>query len=529
MPVEQDRAAGGHTGRAIVALGCQADVFAVRQPARGDGVVGVDVAQSACAPMGERTGDITDERQASERREGVAMHHRAKHPCPGELLGVGLLPLARGDTGTAVQGVPIPPDEKWHVRGEAVGVGRERRHLYRGGPDLSVGMLASSQKQRAGPRDGPSVLHQRTVDEFDAPAFPLHRGLNLYRLEQHRTQQVDREAGGLKLGIDTGPRIYRAVIAQQAKARGLKPLLAGATATALAAMSRELDMPFRRVSARRYVRRFRDAVSSVSVVLRYPAGPYSQTARPMLERVSPQASTIWTLTGICRSIRWSPRDEQAKQAGVMLLPAVGFDVVPTDCLAAHLKRRLPTATHLARSRLGAAASNAARCARRWKGWRRHLDSSRWQVDAHARHVDQTREIISGVEKFGRTTAMSWGDAVTGVLHDGDSKHSRVFAAPPWLPAACIKPRATRDGCSSLHRSGADAPFGGIDAGRTCKEGVCHIRYVTCWGEGPNDGEGLSSRLVTPEAYDLTALTAVEAVVRVLGSPARPGCASYGYP
>jgi short subunit dehydrogenase-like uncharacterized protein len=30
----------------------------------------------------------------------------------------------------------------------------------------------------------------------------------------------------------------------------------------------------------------------------------------------------------------------------MLLPGVGFDVVPTDCLALHLKQRLPSATRL---------------------------------------------------------------------------------------------------------------------------------------------------------------------------------------
>src|SRR2546423_13007393 len=41
------------------------------------------------------------------------------------------------------------------------------------------------------------------------------------------------------------------------------------------------------------------------------------------------------------------RDEEAKRSGVMLMPCVGFDVVPTDCLASHLKRRLPSATHLA--------------------------------------------------------------------------------------------------------------------------------------------------------------------------------------
>jgi hypothetical protein len=65
-------------------------------------------------------------------------------------------------------------------------------------------MIASSQKHCPGPRDGRSVLHQRAVHQLDAPTFPLDRGLNLHRLEQHRAQQVDREPGGLKLGIDTG-------------------------------------------------------------------------------------------------------------------------------------------------------------------------------------------------------------------------------------------------------------------------------------------------------------------------------------
>ncbi len=37
------------------------------------------------------------------------------------------------------------------------------------------------------------------------------------------------------------------------------------------------------------------------------------------------------------------RGADAKARRVMLLPGVGFDVVPSDCLAAHLKRRLPGA------------------------------------------------------------------------------------------------------------------------------------------------------------------------------------------
>jgi len=42
----------------------------------------------------------------------------------------------------------------------------------------------------------------------------------------------------------------------------------------------------------------------------------------------------------------SKKDAEAKSAGVMLMPGVGFDVVPSDCLALHLKNRLPSADTL---------------------------------------------------------------------------------------------------------------------------------------------------------------------------------------
>jgi short subunit dehydrogenase-like uncharacterized protein len=40
------------------------------------------------------------------------------------------------------------------------------------------------------------------------------------------------------------------------------------------------------------------------------------------------------------------RDAEARAAGAMLMPGVGFGIVPTDCLAVHLKRRMPDAVHL---------------------------------------------------------------------------------------------------------------------------------------------------------------------------------------
>jgi len=46
------------------------------------------------------------------------------------------------------------------------------------------------------------------------------------------------------------------------------------------------------------------------------------------------------------------RSAAARRRGIMIMPAVGFDVVPSDCLAAHVAQRLPGATHLM---LGSAA------------------------------------------------------------------------------------------------------------------------------------------------------------------------------
>ena len=40
-------------------------------------------------------------------------------------------------------------------------------------------------------------------------------------------------------------------------------------------------------------------------------------------------------------------NDRARAAGVVICPGVGFDVVPTDCVAAALKNAMPDATHLA--------------------------------------------------------------------------------------------------------------------------------------------------------------------------------------
>src|SRR5271165_739138 len=88
------------------------------------------------------------------------------------------------------------------------------------------------------------------------------------------------------------------------------------------------------------------ALKDVAVVLNC-AGPFKYTAGPLVDGCLRCRAHYLDITGeipVFEALQ--ARDAQARARGVMLLPGVGFDVVPTDCLALHLKQRLPTATRL---------------------------------------------------------------------------------------------------------------------------------------------------------------------------------------
>src|SRR6202171_2994059 len=88
------------------------------------------------------------------------------------------------------------------------------------------------------------------------------------------------------------------------------------------------------------------ALGEVDAVL-HIAGPFSATSKPMADACLRTGTHYLDITGEIDVFEaLAARDAEAKRAGVMLLPGVGFDVVPSDCLAAHLKRRLPDASDL---------------------------------------------------------------------------------------------------------------------------------------------------------------------------------------
>lgn len=127
--------------------------------------------------------------------------------------------------------------------------------------------------------------------------------------------------------------------------QGLRPLLVGRNSDSVSQQAIELGLEHRIVALDQS--EALDATLDDAPVVLNLAGPYMYTHRPVVESCLRTGTHYLDITGeppVFDSI--SSHDAEAIQTEVMLLPAVGFDVVPTDCLAAHLKQRLPSATKL---------------------------------------------------------------------------------------------------------------------------------------------------------------------------------------
>jgi short subunit dehydrogenase-like uncharacterized protein len=135
------------------------------------------------------------------------------------------------------------------------------------------------------------------------------------------------------------------MIAREAKRRGLAPILAGRSAGKVESLSRELGLAHRTFGL--------DSPAAVDAGLEgmglvlHCAGPFSQTAEPMLEGCLRNKSHYLDITGEIPVFEYAhAQQERARLAHVVLCPGVGFDVIPTDCVARALKDALPDATHL---------------------------------------------------------------------------------------------------------------------------------------------------------------------------------------
>lgn len=136
------------------------------------------------------------------------------------------------------------------------------------------------------------------------------------------------------------------LIARAAVSRGLKPVLAGRSRDKVEALARELGLEARVFGLEDEVRLLAQ-IKGHDLIL-HCAGPFSATAAPMMEACLRANAHYLDITGEIAVFEHAQSlNDRARAAGVVICPGVGFDVVPTDCVAAALKNAMPDATHLA--------------------------------------------------------------------------------------------------------------------------------------------------------------------------------------
>ena len=309
------------------------------------------------------------------------------------------------------------------------------------------------------------------------------------------------------------------LIGREAARRGMRPILAGRSAAAIAPLAADLGLDHRVVGLEDATA-LDDALGAMTVVL-HCAGPFSRTSRPMVEACLRKRVHYLDITGEVEVFEsCAARTAAARAAGVMLLPGTGFDVAPSDCLAAHLKTRLPTATHLALGFQVAASVSRGTATTAVENIHRGGLVRRDGMLTRVPPAYKTRVI-----DFGRGPAMAvtipWGDVSTAFHSTGIPNVEVYMAAPAETRALLLFARVagpllgTRPVQRLLKAAIRRAPRGPSSDQRAAARS--HL-----WGEARDAGRTVVSRLKAPESYALTVQTALAAVGKVRSGAARPG-------
>jgi short subunit dehydrogenase-like uncharacterized protein len=310
--------------------------------------------------------------------------------------------------------------------------------------------------------------------------------------------------------------------ARFARSRHLDPVLAGRHAEPIRELAGELGCETRvfdladpaKVAAN---------LEGIAAVL-HCAGPFSATSAPMLAGCLRAGTHYLDITGeiaVFESIH--SRDREIRSAGIVAIPGVGFDVVPTDCLAAMLKRELPSATHLKlafMSRHGKLSPGTAKTVAEGlpDGGRIRRDGKIVKVPA-AYKID----VIAFTEDLAVTAVtIPWGDVATAYYSTG-IPNIEVFAGIPEKQIAKMKIPGFMRWLLGLAPVQAfiKAQIDRRVKGPTDEQRASDQMYV--YGEA-RDGSGrkVAMRLRTREGYTLTAESGVKATEKVVEGGLAPG-------
>jgi len=296
------------------------------------------------------------------------------------------------------------------------------------------------------------------------------------------------------------------LIVKEAKSRGMNPILAGRNKSALEKICDETGFECR-VFDLEDKKAVQTALDGIKIVL-HCAGPFSATSQPMIDACLANGCHYLDITGEISVFANAHRQsDEARHADIVLMPGVGFDVVPTDCLAARLVEKLPAATELllafesgGRMSPGTAKTSVEGLA--GGGCVRQDGKLKWVPLAW-----KTREIPF---EHGNRLAMTipWGDVFTAFISTGIPDIEVYMSAPPSTimrlkRIRMLRPLLSMQWVQNAMKRRIEKSVKG--PGEEARQGSS----MQLWGEASSaDGRSVSATMTTPDGYDVTVLASL---------------------
>ncbi len=309
------------------------------------------------------------------------------------------------------------------------------------------------------------------------------------------------------------------LVAALATERGELPVLAGRDERRLRALGERFELEHRTVDLSD-PSALRAALEGFDVVA-HCAGPFSATSEPMVDACLATKTHYLDITGeidVFESVL--ARHDEARAAEVVLLPGAGFDVVPSDCLAAMLARALPDAVRLelAIRASGGVSPGTAKTAMESLG-----TAGRARVGGVIGPIppDRRRREVEFADGKANAHAIAWGDVATAYHSTGIGDIVVYAALPPaiapMMALAQVGGAATRTRVVQglLKRVVGRLPGPSAETrGKTQGQ---------LWGEVTDAaGRSVSGTLTTLDPYDLTADSVVRIARRLSAGTVAPG-------
>ena len=311
------------------------------------------------------------------------------------------------------------------------------------------------------------------------------------------------------------------LIVERAVKEGLALILAGRDEKQLRAQAEKFGLEYR-AFALENTAALDSALQEVDAVL-HCAGPFVLTFRQMAEACIRNKKHYVDISGEIEGFEaLALMDNDAKQAGVMLLPGGGFDVVPSDCLIAYAASRLPNATSL-ELYIKSIGSGISRGTAR-SGIENSHKQGRIRRDGKIVSVPNVWD--SKDVDFGRGPSrlitMGWGDVSTA-YHSTGIPNVTVYMS---FPKAMVQMMRLTRYVGALLYTRTAKNFVKWLIGVLLAPGPSREKNETGFSlmiaEVHDGTKTVRAKLRTPEAYYLTALTSVEVMKRILSGEYKPG-------